>query len=246
MARPGFALLLACGLALMPLAATAAGQTQADGLISQGNTLDNQGDHDGAIALYSQAINLGDEYDARLDRSVAYANSGHYAEAFQDLDRARALKPDDSAPLSARYWFDFELYQFPAVIATIDQMKGMQPADPYAPLLRFIAASRLGQNTDALLAKTLTVRTENQWPQAAAQMFLGKVTPDQLLQWVEQTGDLQASCEAPFYIGEYFLLHHQRNMAQTALQSTERDECRPLMEYYAAQGELMSLGNEYQ
>ena len=246
MVRYGFALLLACGLALMPFAATAADQQQADALIAQGNQLDNQGDHDGAIALYSQALGLGDDYDARLDRSVAYANSGQFAEAFQDLDHAQALKPNDSGPLSARYWFDFELYQYPAVVTTIDKMAGMQPADPYAPLLRYIASARMGKNTDGDLAKTLNTATENQWPQAAAQMFLGKVTPDQLLQWVEETGNGQASCEAPFYVGEYFIIHNNRTLAQTALQGTQRDECRPLMEYYAAQGELMSLGNQVQ
>jgi lipoprotein NlpI len=244
MARTGLTLLLSCGLALIPVAASAAddGQ-QAEALIAKGNQLDNQGDHEGAITAYTSAIGLGDEYDARLDRSVAFANSGHYAEAFQDLDRAQALKPQNSEPMSARYWFDFELYQYPAVIATVDKMANMQPADPYAPLLRFIAASRLGQNTNGELAKTLTPDTENEWPQAAAQMFLGRVTPDQLLQWVQETGNDQASCEAPFYAGEYFLIHNNRDLAQTAFQDTQRDECRPLMEYYAAQGELASLGN---
>jgi len=243
MARPALALLLSSMLALVPLAGFAADEDQAEALIAKGNQLDNQGDHVGAITAYTSAIDLGDEYDARLDRSVAYANSGHYAEAFQDLDRAQALKPQSSEPLSARYWFDFELYQYPAVIATVDKIANLQPADPYAPLLRYIAASRLGQNTDSALAKTLTPQTENQWPQAAAQMFLGRVTPDQLLQWVQESGNDQAACEAPFYVGEYFLIHNNRDLAQAAFQETQRDECRPLMEYYAAAGAMASLGN---
>jgi len=247
MAPHRLVLLLACGLALARVpAALAADLSQADSLIAQGNQLDNQGDHDGAIADYTQAMGFGDEYEARLDRAVSYANSGHFAQAFQDLDRAQVLKPADSSPLSARYWFDFELYQFPSVIDTVNKLAGMKPDDPYAPLLSFIAASRLGKNANADLAKTLTPHSENEWPQAAAQMFLGKVTPDQLLQWVEEVGDPQASCEAPFYVGEYFIIHNQPTLAQTALQQTERDECRPLMEYYAARGELASLGNPAQ
>ncbi len=244
MTRYKLSFLIAC--AVLSYTARAADPQQADVLIAQGNQLDDQGDHDGAIVAYGKAIDLGDEFIARLDRSVAYAHSGHYTEAFQDLDRAQALKPSDASPLSARYWFDFELYQYPAVIATIDKMNGLTPADPYAPLLRFIASSRLGQNTNAQLQKSLTPENENQWPYAAVQMFLGKVTPDQLLQRVEDTGNQQAACEAPFYVGEYFLIHHNNTLAQTAFAETERDECRPLMEYYAAHDELSSINSAAQ
>jgi len=237
--------LLLLGFALVPLTGLAA-DPGAEALIGQGNQLDNQGDHVGAIDAYSKAIALGATYEGLIDRSFAYSASGHYAEAFQDLDRARALKPADPAPLSARYWFDFELYQFPAVIATIDQMNGMRPADPYAPLLRFIAASRLGQDGSGDLDKSVAPATRNQWPQAVAQLFLGKVTPDQLLGWVAESGNQQASCEAPFYVGEYLLIHHRPDLARVALSENQRDECRPVTEYYAAAGELVSLGNAVQ
>ena len=246
----GFGWLLAIGLLMAPAAAMAAGAQAAEALIAQGNQSENQGDHEGAISAYGQAIALSagadPTYEALIDRAFAYASSKHFAEAFQDLDRAHALKPTDTATLSARYWFDFELYQFPAAITIIDQMNGMSPADPYAPLLRFIATARLGQDTSSVLAKTLTPATENLWPQAAAQMFLGKVTPDTLLGWVQESGNQQASCEAPFYAGEYFLIHQQQTLAQAAFQETQRDECRPVSEYYAAQNELASLSSSAQ
>ncbi len=241
-------LVLCC--ALLPLGALADSQGKdgqaAKDLIMQGANLDLQGDHAGAIALFSKAIALGAEYDGTLERSFAYAASGHFAEALQDLDRAQALQPKATAPVSARYWFQFQLDQFAAVVATTDKLKSMSPPDPYAPLLRFIAEARLGRDGTAELAKTLDDSNKDQWPQAAAQMFLGQVSPDQLLQWAEQSGNDQVACEAPFYVGEYFLIHQNRPYAQAALQQNQQDLCRSVLEYYAARSELASLNDSVQ
>jgi tetratricopeptide (TPR) repeat protein len=245
------AIVLAAGCAVAPSAiasgaAAVAGGASAQDLIAQANQLDNQGDHDGAIALYTKAIAAGDEYDARIDRSFSYAGEGRYADAMQDLDRAQALKPAATEPLSARYWFQFQLYQFGAVADTVAKLQSLRGNDPYAPLLRYIALSRLGRDAKPELAKTLTSANKNMWPQAAAQLFLGKVDPVSLLQWVQQSGNQQAVCEAPFYVGEFYLLQHDRDNARTAFQINQSDECRPVTEYYAARTELNTLDDVVQ
>ena len=250
--RRGWVWLLMLGLWGLGLARAAdAGamppvSSAAKDLLIQGSQLDTQGDHDGAIALFTQAIAQGALFEGRLERSYAYAASGHFADALQDLDQAHALLPNNPAPLSARYWFEFELDQFGAVIDTTTQLRGMTPPDPYAPLIRFIAQARLGQDGKADLAKSLTDANKNLWPQAAALMFLGQISPEQLMQSVSQSDNDQAACEVPFYVGEYFLIHQNRNDAQAAFQSNQEDDCREVLEYYAARGELAAMNGEVQ
>lgn len=219
----------------------------AQALLTAGDQLDDQGDEAGAVADYSQALQMNPgtavRFDALIDRAYAYAGSGQYSEAFADIAQAHRLKPGDSTALSARYWVQLDLFQFADVLDTIDQMTGMKPVDPYAPLLRFVAAGRLGRDGRAALARAIPQNARNRWPQAVAQMFLGQVSPLQLLQWVDESDNAEATCEAPYYVGEYQLIHNQRDLAQAAFAESTRDECRPVTEYYAAQRELSALSS---
>ena len=228
------------GLMAVGLAQAAAG-TPAQALLDQAATADNQGDTQTAIALYGQAIAAGAEFEGRLGRSVAYADSGDFTDGFADLDRAQALQPGSSLPVSLRYWFLFQLDQFAQVAAVSARVERMQPVDAYAPLVHFIALARLGQDGRADLERAYPPSSRNQWPQALAQMFLGQVSPAQLLQWVALSGNAQASCEAPFYVGEYELIHQARTEAQAAFDANQQDQCRPFTEYFAARAEAAAL-----
>lgn len=59
------------------------------------------GDNDGAIALFTRALNSGqlkgeDREFAYANRGAAYLNKNDLSDAIADLDRARQLKPDDA------------------------------------------------------------------------------------------------------------------------------------------------------
>jgi tetratricopeptide (TPR) repeat protein len=60
----------------------------------------DQGDNDGAIALFTHAIKYGglegdDQEFAYANRGRAYLRKGDYSSAIADLDYARQMKPDD-------------------------------------------------------------------------------------------------------------------------------------------------------
>jgi len=76
-----------------------AGKTSNDALavayFNRGNALDDQGDHDGAIADYTASIKLKPDYvDTYLNRGLAYQDKKDYKNALADFTRAIALKPD--------------------------------------------------------------------------------------------------------------------------------------------------------
>ena len=87
-------------LAFMPLFATAA---RADGADAGNRGLQalDQGDYDGAIALFTHALKYGqladeDQEFAYANRGDAYLKKGDLSLAIADLDRARQMKPDDT------------------------------------------------------------------------------------------------------------------------------------------------------
>lgn len=80
-----------------------AGSAHANG-IQDGNAglqaLQN-GDNDGAIALFTRALSArdlrGDDREfAYANRGQAYLNKGDLSDAIADLDKARQMKPDDT------------------------------------------------------------------------------------------------------------------------------------------------------
>ena len=61
---------------------------------NRGRAYANKGDHDKAIADYTEAIRLKPEVaEAYYDRGVAYANKGDYAKAIADSTEAIRLDP---------------------------------------------------------------------------------------------------------------------------------------------------------
>lgn len=62
----------------------------------QGDDLAAMGQHNGAIADYTRAINLDPtDGNAYLQRGLAYENTGRYQKALEDYSKAIQLRPDD-------------------------------------------------------------------------------------------------------------------------------------------------------
>lgn len=76
-----------------------AGKTGKDALtvayFNRGNAYDDSGDHDAAIADYTTALKIKNDYsDAYFNRGFAYEAKGDYDNAIADYTRVIALAPD--------------------------------------------------------------------------------------------------------------------------------------------------------
>ena len=70
---------------------------------NRGNALDDQGDHDAAIADYTASIKLKPDYvDTYLNRGLSYQDKKDYENALADFTRAIAIKPDFARAYYAR------------------------------------------------------------------------------------------------------------------------------------------------
>ena len=76
---------------------------QAGQKLEEGNALYYNGDYDGAIRLYDEALVLYPEYDdAYTNRGAAYAMKNDYDRAIADFDRALSINPKDAGTYNNR------------------------------------------------------------------------------------------------------------------------------------------------
>jgi tetratricopeptide (TPR) repeat protein len=85
---------------VLVLALTTTARANALSDASAGLATLQSGDNDGAIALFTRALNEGlrgdDKEFAYASRGKAYLNKADFSDAIADLDRARQMKPDDN------------------------------------------------------------------------------------------------------------------------------------------------------
>src|SRR5437879_1852072 len=72
-------------------------------LVKQGQKLNDEGNQDGALALYTKALEESPgSHDAHLAAGIALDLKGNYEEARQHFTKAIALAPPDAKPQSVR------------------------------------------------------------------------------------------------------------------------------------------------
>jgi len=194
-----------------------------------------QGDSDGAIAAFEQAIRL----DAKF--AFAYQNladvlkeKGEYARAAQSYDRAIELGIKDLSVFASRGLMRFYLGDFRKAAADFtESYRGN--ADAYSLLLLYLSLTRAGDNAKDALTRGLSQLSSRDWPYPVLELFLGQKSLE-AVRGAAVNSDQR--CELQYYAGEWYLLQQEHDPARTALQAAV-DSCpKDFVEFRAAAAEL--------
>jgi tetratricopeptide (TPR) repeat protein len=95
-----------------------------------GETLGLHGQYDPSIAALTRAIQKGGDYSGfYFIRGVSYGQSGAYAQAFADFDRANELSPQDPEVLIRRAFTLAKLKKPKQVLADLQVVKVFETPD---------------------------------------------------------------------------------------------------------------------
>ena len=114
----------------------------------------------------------------------------------------------------------------------------------YAMLWQAWTLQRLGRPLPPELIAFASADPKGTWPRPALAMFVGQMTPEQVLEQIERkTGDERelAAVEAWFYIGEYLLGQAQPEKARDAFEKARATGITHYVEHAAAGFELQRL-----
>jgi PQQ-dependent catabolism-associated CXXCW motif protein len=225
-------------------------------VVNRGNTWAQKGAFDKALADYATAIQAApDDPGAYKARGDAYYEKGDYTAAIADYTKAASLSRSDTSKSKilsdtiaqrafARYYandFANAVVDFVAV----DRITGND--NVYRALFRYLARAKAqGGDTAAveLLADARRMvesgaMKSNAWPMPVIALFSGTATPEATL---KDAGSDDETCEAHYYIGQWYLLHGNKEAARPELALAANGCKKTYIEYRAARAELTRLG----
>lgn len=207
-------------LLVLVLAAGIAQPASADGLdfARQAQHAESQRQFDLARQLYTQALESGD-----LDKEQT-------ADAFRYRGNA-----------------NFFLGRFPAASNDYVDSLYANADNLYAGLWLYLSREHNGQDGKPELTRVVKRRDLFYWPGPVANLFLGKSNTEEVLQaardpFLDEQSQLEQSCEAYFYAGQFALLRGDRMEAARLFRAAVATGVSSFIEYSASQLALKKLG----
>jgi lipoprotein NlpI len=206
---------------------------------SRGDVWREKRDVDRAIVDYGEAIRLdAKSVSAFHRRGLAWREKDELDRAISDHTSAIRLDPNHADAYKNRGIAQFEKGEF--LGAASDLLHAVEIVDdPYMMLWRYLARGRTGQDGSAELSVGAARLTSKDWPFALIEVYLGRRTPDEI-----RTAALKPNetCDAAFYIGQWYVLRGNRAEGRSALQAATEICPKNLAEYDVALAELRRLG----
>jgi len=193
-----------------------------------------------------------------LGNGLDFARQAQEAEGRRDFEQAAALytKAIESGDLDTQQLGDalhyrgnanFFLGRFGA--ASTDYVVSLR-ADPknlYVALWLFLARQHGGQDGRVELANYTRQQDLFYWPGPVASLYLGKIGVEDVLlaakdPFLDEKTQLEQSCEAYFYAGQYALLNGDKAGAARLFRAAVATGVTSFIEYDAARTALERLG----
>jgi lipoprotein NlpI len=211
---------------------------RADALNQRGLAYRNKGELDRAITDYSKAIEIDSTHaDAYNNRGNAYGAKGNYDRAIADYTQAMELDTEEPSYARSLGIAHYAMGDFKSAAA--DMLRAIELNDDgYAMLFRYLARTRAGESAAAELEANLGRLETKEWPYAAAELYLGRRSPEATL---DAVSDSDNQCEAQFYIGQWHVLNDRTAEARKKLQSAASTCPKTFIEYELAVAELKRL-----
>lgn len=196
-----------------------------------GRILERRGDLDGAVEEYTQ-LTLLDPSDGRGFRFLGRAvrKQGDRKRALALLTRAVALGEKNAC--SSRGLAHFELGDFGKAAADFEK-RGDDA------IWLYLARARAGQEARNVLLKHLESIEEDETPDPAIDLYLGRLTPDEYME--ASAAEEEEQCVACFRLGQYYLIEKNRDKARDCFRKCVATDAKGVSVYYTARIELERL-----
>lgn len=217
-------------------------------VLSRGVTNYKKGNIDAAIADFDAAEAIEPRQpEVFNNRAAAYRLKGDFARSVRDYDRAIVLAPDFHAALRGRARTRFYMGDFAAAARDYERALAIRPDNIYSRLWLYVARGRAGADGAPELARTGKGAEGKAWPGPIVTLFLGGSSARKLLRQARHKDPkrrLQQECEAYFYLGQYSLLHGDRQRAADYFRKSVATGVSNFVEYRAAGIELARIAGQ--
>lgn len=191
--------------------------------------------YDKAIFDFSRAIELNNNYvTAYINRANAYAKLEQYKQAYQDFAVAQKLSPKNTAIYAIRGSLNFLLGRFKDASNDYKYYLSLKPDDMYRMLWLHLSQKYQDKTHASELAKYSKDLNLNVWPGALLKLYMGKVTAKDFMNAFKKNINKlepQYLCEGFYYVGQYFLLTGQRNLAAQSFKQAINSNAKSTIEY---------------
>ncbi|MGF6546744.1 tetratricopeptide repeat protein [Paraburkholderia youngii] len=213
----------------------------------RGNAWKESGNNDKAIEDFTKAILINPKFSAAyLERGDAWELKSESVRALSDFDEAIRLNPNDGGQYLERGILQFSIGHYDAAVLDLNESARLDPAlTAHSQIWRYLARSRSGDRllaTKGLLTDSTTL-DQRTWPYAVVELFLGRRNPTSVLSFANGNAErrLDRTCDAHYFIGEYYLLNNRADDARAMLILAKQQCPRSLVNFMAAVEELNRL-----
>ncbi len=208
--------------------------------LNRGDILRDRGDFDRAVSDYQKAVIINPR-DAGAQESLGSAMTmlGRYDLGLRHSTTAIELNPGVRHPYFARGMTHLFLGDYANAARDLHKAADLNVMD-HAIIYGHIARVRGGDPTTTVLEAGLGKLKPGQWPYQAAELFLGRRTPETVR---SATRSASENCEANYIIAQWHLIKDERQPAIAALRTAS--EFCPNVDYerMGAREELRRIGN---
>ena len=221
----------------------------ADGWTGRGNVFRAQREYDKAEAEYAHALEVkSDDSTALLGRAWLALDRGQAPAAVEDATRAvqslTRLRHPEASALRVRAMAEFCMGQWAAAEKDYGEVAKAWP-DESAPAVGLYLATMRGGGADGKQAgaalEAALAAMSNEWPKAAAAMFAGAKSPEELMTETKSPHayrEKELECDAEFYLGERALLRGDLKDAKKQLEKSVASGLHTNASYQMARAEL--------
>lgn len=178
----------------------------------RGITYRRMGENNFAIADFTAALKINPNYaPAYVNRGLAYRSLEQNDLAMADFEAAKRHDPNSGGAHNGSGLVKFDEGNFADAVREFNRAVASAPSNSFFVLWLHLASMRSAISDAAQFASNTNAIDHAKWPALIIDMYLGKVTPAQVLSGASND---EERCGAYFYIGEWNLLHHSAAAAE--------------------------------